>query len=284
MPRNLPKCSALAIAYHPSHTGDDPPSDYPAEVLDAQEGEAELSLLPPRPPAPPNEGSVVPASCVLRLRAFAARWLSLRFFNHDAGGAADGGAPAVGLRQLKLFAAPRNRPAPAHPPGAPTWVENPASGPAGPALNRLGADSVFPAYRMPPFENAGAPARAADAAIGLPADFSLLLYSVPCSGISRVPAHGSFLLRALAQTLEAAHHKHPLQARAPPPPAPGANRNAHLSPAPYKSDAHLSPAPYKSDVNLSRSPLRPRGSCEGGRRGVAVGGGGAARGERDGEP
>lgn len=70
---------------------------------------------------------------------------------------------------------------------------------------------MFPLYHTPAYENAGAPKPGIDAAISLSADFSLLLYSVPVAGISRIPRDGSLLLRSLLQLLEAAHHKHPLQ-------------------------------------------------------------------------
>ena len=151
-------------------------------------------------------GSVMHASCVLKVPKFSTRWLRLELLNDSTIGCIDG----VGLRQIKAFCSPSWSPVPAHDAHTATWTENPSAPAAGPALNRVGADSIQPAYEPPEVEAAGG-AKSMDGVIGLPSDFSLLCYSVPTNGVSEVPASGSALLHSLSTMLLSAHHKHTVQ-------------------------------------------------------------------------
>ena len=151
-------------------------------------------------------GSVMHASCVLKVPKFSTRWLRLELLNDSTIGCIDG----VGLRQIKAFCSPSWSPVPAHDAHTATWTENPSAPAAGPALNRVGADSIQPAYEPPEVEAAGG-AKSMDGVIGLPSDFSLLCYSVPTNGVSEVPASGSVLLHSLSTMLMSAHHKHTVQ-------------------------------------------------------------------------
>jgi hypothetical protein len=77
--------------------------------------------------------------------------------NLIAHGTQRGSNDHVGLRQLKAFCSPKSHTVPAHAPGHATWIENPAEGPGGAALNRIGPDSLWPAYAMPVYAFAGKP-------------------------------------------------------------------------------------------------------------------------------
>jgi len=93
----------------------------------------------------------------------------------------------VGLRQLKAFCSPTWVPVPAHTEEKATWVEDPSAGAGGPALNRVGSDSVQPVYRMPDVAFTGQ-AKSMDGMIGLTSDYSLMSYSIPKNGVSEIPA------------------------------------------------------------------------------------------------
>jgi hypothetical protein len=203
------KCTHMRLRYAKSeHVGDDPPDlskDWEWMIVTDVEGNTTIPLYDKEPPTI-SSGSIMGPSRIFRTAPFSSRWLRMELKNDSTQGCHNG----VGLRQIKAFVNPRSEAVPAHEPGKPTWIENPAEGVGGPALNRVGPDSVFPLYEMPVYAFAGKP-KAIQGAIGLPADYSLLCYSVPVGGISDIPNKGSHLLSSLIRLLESAHHKHIFQ-------------------------------------------------------------------------
>ena len=157
-------------------------------------------------------GNLTSPSSVFKVAKFSTRWMRFELINDGTHGGVCGVTDrvGVGLRQIKAFCSPVWTVAPAHSPQTATWMENPSAAPAGPSLNRIGADSIHPPYVMPDFAGTCGGVRR-DAAIALPSDYSLMAYSVPKSGVSEIPASGSALLNCFCQILESAHHKHTLQ-------------------------------------------------------------------------
>lgn len=200
------KCTSMNVRYCADRGAEKPPSNNSdwVEVRD-EAGVSEFSLFELDTGIGNPAGSVMRASRVFRVLPFSSRWVRVEVTNAGTYGCFDG----IGIRQLKLFCSPKGFQVPAHTVGEPTWVENPAEPALGPALNRVGADSVWPQYVMPVYAFAGKP-RALDSAIGLSADYTLLCYSVPVDGVSDVK-QGSMLVRAFTKLLATAHHKHTLQ-------------------------------------------------------------------------
>lgn len=203
------KCTAMWLRHAKSdHVGDEPPQlsqDWEWINVTDTEGNLDIPLFDTRDPTI-SSGSIMGASRIFRTAPFSSRWLRVEMKNNSTHGSPSG----VGLRQIKAFKNPRSTSCPAHEPGKPTWVENPAEGVGGPALNRVGADSVFPMYQMPVYAFAGKP-KAIQGAIGLSSDYSLLCYCVPVGGVSNVPTKGSHILSSLVRLLESSHHKHVFQ-------------------------------------------------------------------------
>jgi len=175
------------------------------DVTDAR-GNVDWSLFDHDTSLGGPSGSIMQASRVFKVPRFSTRWLKIELQNDGTYGCQGG----VGLRQIKAFSAPMWAPVAVHDASVATWIDNPSAAAAGPALNRVGADSIQPVYVMPDIAFTGA-AKSVSNVIGLPADYSLMTYSVPTHGVSQIPKSGSSLLTSLVHILQSAHHKHTLQ-------------------------------------------------------------------------
>jgi hypothetical protein len=148
------KCTSLIMQRAPeSYNSSATPPEDKLKWIDVTDdrGNVDMSLFARDTSLGGTAGSIMPASRVFTVPEFSTRWLRIEMINDGTYGCVGG----VGLRQIKAFCSPSWAPVAVHAADRATWVENPTAGPGGPALNRVGADSVHPVYLPPAVASSG---------------------------------------------------------------------------------------------------------------------------------